>query len=168
MRPKFTVSRTALDLIMAFEGFRPDAMRLNDGRWMIGFGHTKTARAGVRITEADAEALLSYDLIGAARMINENLYAPITQNQFDALCSFAFNIGEPAFLTSPNAAPPERRPAAGCGRGDGALPQGRSRWRPHRGGCARASPRGREGDVPAARGRLDRGLDTGPAAATRL
>jgi lysozyme len=101
MRPKFTVSRTAVDLIMAFEGFHPDAMRLNDGRWMIGFGHTRTARAGVRITEADAEALLSYDLIGVARMINENLYAPISQNQFDALCSFAFNIGDQAFLSSP-------------------------------------------------------------------
>ena len=86
---------------MAFEGFRPKSARLDDGRWTIGYGHTQTAREGVRITEADAEALLLYDLIQASHTVNEHVYAPLTQNQFDALVSFVFNIGVRAFRGSP-------------------------------------------------------------------
>ena len=86
---------------MAFEGFRAKAAQLDDGRWTIGFGHTATAREGAEITEADAEALLLYDLIQAAHAVNEHVYAPLGQNQFDALVSFAFNIGARAFKSSP-------------------------------------------------------------------
>jgi lysozyme len=95
------VSRSAVELIKAFEGFRTRAAQLDDGRWTIGYGHTLTARAGAEITERDAEALLLYDLIQAAHAVNEHVYAPLTQNQFDALVSFAFNIGPRAFRGSP-------------------------------------------------------------------
>lgn len=86
---------------MAFEGFRAKSAQLDDGRWTIGYGHTATAREGAEITEADAEALLLYDLIHAAHAVNEHVYAPLNQNQFDALTSFAFNIGPRAFKSSP-------------------------------------------------------------------
>jgi len=86
---------------MAFEGFRPQSARLDDGRWTIGYGHTLTAREGAQITEADAEALLLYDLIQASHTVNEHVHAPLTQNQFDALVSFVFNIGVRAFRGSP-------------------------------------------------------------------
>src|SRR6185312_6085540 len=101
MRPRLSVSRSAVELIMAFEGFRAKAAQLDDGRWTIGYGHTATAREGAEITEADAEALLLYDLIHAAHAVNEHVYAPLNQNQFDALTSFAFNIGPRAFKSSP-------------------------------------------------------------------
>jgi lysozyme len=101
MRPRLTVSRSAVELIMAFEGFRPKSARLDDGRWTIGYGHTLTAREGAQITEADAQALLLYDLIQASHTVNEHVYAPLTQNQFDALVSFVFNIGVRAFRGSP-------------------------------------------------------------------
>jgi lysozyme len=101
MRPRLTVSRSAVELIMAFEGFRPQSARLDDGRWTIGYGHTLTAREGAQITEADAEALLLYDLIQASHTVNEHVHAPLTQNQFDALVSFVFNIGVRAFRGSP-------------------------------------------------------------------
>jgi lysozyme len=101
MRPRFSISRSAVELIMAFEGFRSEAARLDDGRWTIGYGHTRTAREGSKITEADAEALLLYDLIQIGHAVNEHVYAPITQNQYDALVSFVFNIGERAFRGSP-------------------------------------------------------------------
>ena len=91
MRPRLTVSRSAVELIMAFEGFRAKAAQLDDGRWTIGYGHTATAREGAEVTEADAEALLLYDLIQASHAVNEHVYAPLNQNQFDALVSFAFN-----------------------------------------------------------------------------
>jgi lysozyme len=101
MRPRLSVSRSAVELIKAFEGFRAKAARLDDGRWTIGYGHTLTAREGAELTEPDAEALLLYDLIGAAHAVNEYVFAPLTQNQFDALVSFVFNIGVRAFRGSP-------------------------------------------------------------------
>jgi lysozyme len=101
MRPRLSVSRSAVELIMAFEGFRARSAQLDDGRWTVGYGHTATAREGAEITEADAEALLLYDLIQASHAVNEHVYAPLSQNQFDALVSFAFNIGPRAFKSSP-------------------------------------------------------------------
>ena len=101
MRPRLSVSRSAVELIMAFEGFRAKSAQLDDGRWTIGYGHTATAREGAEISAADAEALLLYDLIHAAHAVNEHVFAPLNQNQFDALVSFAFNIGARAFKGSP-------------------------------------------------------------------
>ena len=101
MRPRLSVSRSAVELIKTFEGYRSKAAHLDDGRWTIGYGHTLTAREGAEISEPEAEALLLYDLIGASHAVNEFVHAPLTQNQFDALVSFVFNIGVLAFRGSP-------------------------------------------------------------------
>ncbi len=93
MYPRHQVTRTAIDLIKRFEGYRHKAAQLPDGRWTLGYGHTLTARQGAEVPEEDAEALLLYDLIGVAHVINEHTFAPLNQNQFDALASFVFNIG---------------------------------------------------------------------------
>ena len=100
MTPRHRVSRTAIDLIKRFEGYRQKAAQLPDARWTIGYGHTLTARQGAEVAENDAEALLIYDLIAVAHAVNEQVFAPLTQNQFDALCSFAFNIGLDNFRSS--------------------------------------------------------------------
>ncbi|MDB5446740.1 MAG: lysozyme family protein, partial [Phenylobacterium sp.] len=100
MTPRLQVSRAAIELIERFEGYRRKAARLPDGRWTIGYGHTLTAREGAEVSEADAEALLLYDLIGVAHSVDELTYAPLTQNQFDALCAFAFSVGPDAFRGS--------------------------------------------------------------------
>lgn len=100
MKPRHQISRAAIDLIKRFEGYRPKAARLPDGRWTIGYGHTLTAREGAEVSEKDAEALLLYDLISVAHTVNELTYTPLNQNQFDALCCFAFNIGLENFRRS--------------------------------------------------------------------
>jgi lysozyme len=100
MKPRHQVSRAAIELIKKFEGYRQKAAQLPDGRWTIGYGHTLTARQGAEVSEADAEALLMYDLIAVAHAVNEHSYTPLTQNQFDALCCFAFNIGVDNFRRS--------------------------------------------------------------------
>ncbi len=89
-RPKAgqRTSRAGVELIKTFEGFRPRAARLPDGRFVVGYGHTQSAREGVRIAEADAHALLIYDLLTVEAAINEWVFAPLTQNQFDALVWF--------------------------------------------------------------------------------
>ena len=100
MKPRHQVSRAAIELIKKFEGYRQKAAQLPDGRWTIGYGHTLTARQGAEVSESDAEALLMYDLIAVAHAVNEHSYAPLTQNQFDSLCCFAFNIGVDNFRRS--------------------------------------------------------------------
>ena len=100
MKPRHQVSRAAVDLIKRFEGYRQKAAQLPDGRWTVGYGHTLTAREGASVSEKDAEALLLYDLISVAHSVNEHTYAPLNQNQFDALVCFAFNIGLDNFLRS--------------------------------------------------------------------
>jgi len=100
MTPRHRVSRAAIDLIKRFEGYRRKAAQLPDGRWTIGYGHTLTARQGAEVSEQDAEALLLYDLIAVAHGVNEGVYTPLNQHQFDALCAFAFNIGAENFRGS--------------------------------------------------------------------
>ncbi|WP_293676678.1 lysozyme [uncultured Phenylobacterium sp.] len=100
MLSRHRVSRGAIELIKQFEGYRQKAAQLPDGRWTIGYGHTLTAREGAEVSETDAEALLVYDLISVGHAVNENTLAPIGQNQFDALCSFAFNVGLDNFRRS--------------------------------------------------------------------
>ncbi|WP_297508673.1 lysozyme-family localization factor SpmX [uncultured Caulobacter sp.] len=100
MKPRHQVSRAAVELIKRFEGYRQKAAQLPDGRWTVGYGHTLTAREGATVSEKDAEALLLYDLISVAHSVNEHTYAPLNQNQFDALVCFAFNIGLDNFLRS--------------------------------------------------------------------
>jgi len=100
MNPRYKASRAGIDLLKDFEGFRSESARLPDGRWTIGYGHTKSARAGVTISEADASALLQYDLIEVVAAVNDLVFTPITQNQFDSLVCFAFNVGLAGFRTS--------------------------------------------------------------------
>ena len=87
MQPRQRVSRAAIELIKRFEGYRRAAAQLPDGRWTIGHGHTLTARQGAAVSPDDAEALLLYDLIAIAHALNEAVFTPLNQNQFDALAS---------------------------------------------------------------------------------
>ena len=98
--PRQQVSRAAIDLIKRFEGYRRKAAQLPDGRWTIGYGHTLTARQGAEVSEADAEALLIYDLIGVTSVVDELVFADLNRNQAAALYAFAYSVGLDAFRRS--------------------------------------------------------------------
>lgn len=87
-------------LIKSFEGFRPRAVRNEAGAWVIGYGHTASAREGATIGEPDAELLLQYDLMPVVKALNDGVRSPLNQHQFDALASFAISVGVEAFLQS--------------------------------------------------------------------
>ena len=94
-------SQAGLDVIKAFEGFRGRSELLPNGRWIIGYGHVRRAKEGVRVNESEAEAILrEYDLPPVERFVMRCVLAPTTQNEFDALVSLAFNIGPKAFASS--------------------------------------------------------------------
>ena len=99
-RPRLKVSREGIVLIKSFEGFRPRAVQGEDGRWVIGYGHTASAREGLTVGEPDAELLLQYDLMPVVKALNERVGAPLNQHQFDALASFALSVGVDRFLSS--------------------------------------------------------------------
>ncbi|MEM9844669.1 MAG: lysozyme, partial [Pseudomonadota bacterium] len=94
-------SERGLELVKSFEGFYRRAVSFDNGRWVIGYGHTKAARAGLGILRDEAEAVLrEYDLPRVERRITELVMTPLNQHQFDALVSFVFNIGVREFRNS--------------------------------------------------------------------
>jgi len=98
-KPK-TISDRGLNMLKNFEGVRYKAYRDAVGVWTIGYGHTKTASPGMSITPAEAERLLRQDLERFEQAVRDRVTVPINQNQFDALVSFAFNVGVGAFRKS--------------------------------------------------------------------
>jgi len=90
-----------VDLIKESEGLRLEAyMPTPNDVWTIGYGHTKTAKPGMRITIAGAEALLKHDLAWVEAALKKYVKVPLTQNQYDALASFIYNLGETNFKNS--------------------------------------------------------------------
>lgn len=87
-------------LIKSFEGFRPRAVQREEGGWVIGYGHTLSARDGATVSETEAELLLQYDLIPVVKAVTEAARVPLNQHQFDALASFAYSIGVDRFHAS--------------------------------------------------------------------
>ena len=100
MSTKLTISDVGLRLIKAYEGFRPVDLELMSGHRVVGYGHRVMNGQNMLVSEAEAEALLLDDLAPYEAMINDSIFAPLTQSQFDALCSLAFNIGPKRFLES--------------------------------------------------------------------
>ena len=94
-----------LSLIKAFEGWRSEAYRDSVGVWTIGYGHTAAAGAprpvpGMVITKAEGERMLRNDLLIYELAVNNALKVDVTQNQFDALVSFCYNVGPGNFKKS--------------------------------------------------------------------
>jgi len=92
------VTDEALDLIREFEGFRGRAYRCPAGVWTIGYGHTAMAgtpavTAGMELTRAEADAILRRDVAAVAEGVRRLLRARLSERQFSALVSFAFNVG---------------------------------------------------------------------------
>lgn len=88
------LSTKGLALIKKHEGLRLKAYRCPAGVLTIGYGHTgPDVKEGLEINQAKANCLLDSDVRFAVKKVNELVKKPITQNQFDALVSFTFNLG---------------------------------------------------------------------------
>ena len=100
------VSDTGLDLIKSFEGLRLDAYKPVKGEtyYTIGFGHYgPDVLPGMHITYDQALDLLRKDVVKYETHVS--LSDPVyhwTQNEFDALVSFAYNVGSITQLTAKN------------------------------------------------------------------
>ncbi|MGL4648912.1 MAG: lysozyme [Caldilineaceae bacterium] len=93
------------DIVAHFEGFRADAYLCPAGVYTMGYGTTRGAdgkpvRPGMRVSEADARALLMRDLAGAARAVETLVSVPLADHERAALISFVYNVGQGAFAAS--------------------------------------------------------------------
>ena len=89
----------AILLIKSFEQLRLNSYLCPAGVWTIGYGHTDGVNQGMLITEKTADGFLKQDIRNAEHCINQ-MDVGLTQEQFDALVSFVFNVGVQAFNTS--------------------------------------------------------------------
>lgn len=92
------ISQRGIDLIKSFEGFRAQSYKclVTEKYFTIGYGHYgPDVRIGQVITKAQAEELLMKDLERFVAAVNKYDYTyDFTQNEFDALVSFTYNLGE--------------------------------------------------------------------------
>lgn len=87
-----TTSERGLSLIKSFEGLRLESYLCPAKVWTIGYGHTSGVKHGQTITEEQAEQFLKDDLLTFEKaVLAHNL--KLSQNQFDALVSFTYNVG---------------------------------------------------------------------------
>lgn len=68
--------------------------------WTIGYGHTRGVKEGDTCSEAQALAWLQMDLAEAEHTVLTEVDVPLSQNQFDALVDFVFNVGAGNFRSS--------------------------------------------------------------------
>lgn len=98
------MSEKAKKLLMEWEGFCNKAYKCvaSEKYYTIGFGHYgKDVSKGMAITRADAEKLLEKDLRAFESKVEKyNDVYHWTQNQFDAMVLFAYNVGSIDKLTN--------------------------------------------------------------------
>lgn len=88
------IGAKGVKLIKEFEGLELKAYKDSVGVVTIGYGSTGDhVFMGQTITEAQAEALLRKDIARFEKGVDDLVKVPLTQNQFDALVSFSFNLG---------------------------------------------------------------------------
>lgn len=98
------VSDIGREKITQREGERLRSYRDSVGIWTVGVGHISDhyfkVGPNTTITREKSQELLIYDLNEVEQAIADTIRVELNQNQFDALASFIFNIGVPAFRKS--------------------------------------------------------------------
>lgn len=91
-------SQAGIDLIKEYESTKLVAYRCPANKWTLGTGSTfwpdgTPVKEGDTVTEQGAEDLLSATLVSFEIALEKMLKVPVSQNQWDALTSFIFNVG---------------------------------------------------------------------------
>ena len=93
-------SEACIEFIKGFEGFKANAYLCPAGVWTIGYGTTEYVDSGDTVTEEEACDLLRKDVQEAADAVDDLVDVELSQPQYDALCSFIYNVGRSAFANS--------------------------------------------------------------------
>lgn len=93
-------SQNGINLIKQFEGCHLAAYKCPAGVWTIGYGHTAGVQPGQKISAVQAEAYLRADLEKYEQKVDKYSRYGWNQNEFNALVSFAYNVGSIDQLTA--------------------------------------------------------------------
>lgn len=93
-------SQRGIDLIKKFEGLELKAYLCPANVWTIGYGTTSNIKEGDIIDEETAELFLKKDVIRFENNVNTYVKVELSQNEFDALVSFTYNLGGGALKRS--------------------------------------------------------------------
>jgi lysozyme len=95
------INIAGIALIKGHEALELEACLGADGAVKVGYGHTgRGIRLGSRITEEEAERLLSSDLAWIEEAVSERVRVELSDNEFSALVSLVFDIGIRRFSES--------------------------------------------------------------------
>ena len=98
------IAESTLSFITKEEGFKNTAYKDSKGLLTIGVGHLIKADEQhlntATLTDEQVKELLKSDLKWCSEAVETSVKVPLTQNQFDALYSLCFNIGETNFKKS--------------------------------------------------------------------
>jgi len=98
---KMHISDEGLYLIKKFEGLELEAYQCAAGVWTIGYGYIKGVQEGDVWSEEKADYMLFRELEEEYEgYVNDYVHVPLNQCQFDALCSFVYNLGGNALKNS--------------------------------------------------------------------
>ena len=98
---KMQISDEGIYLIKKFEGLELEAYQCAAGVWTIGYGYIKGVEKGDVWSEEKADHMLIKELEHEYEgYVNDYVKVPINQCQFDALCSFVYNLGGNALKNS--------------------------------------------------------------------
>ena len=92
--------KDGMELTKSFEKCRLMPYKDSGGVWTDGWGNTHGVRPGFQITQEKADADLLANLQDAIDCVNDYVTSDLTQDQFDALVDFVFNVGVTAFKNS--------------------------------------------------------------------
>ncbi len=94
-------NQAGVDLIKRYEGLELEAYLCPANVLTIGYGHTgDDVEPGMTIDEHQAEDLLRKDLVRFERAVERLVSVPVNPNEFSALVSLTYNIGEGNFSSS--------------------------------------------------------------------
>ncbi len=96
----YITSQNGIEFLKSYEGCVLKAYQDAVGIWTIGYGHTSGVTSGMMITTTQAESYLKSDLLKIGNYVNNYVTTTLTQNMFDALVSFTFNVGAGALKRS--------------------------------------------------------------------
>ncbi len=94
------INEAGLRILKEFEGLELEAYRDIVGVLTIGYGHTKNVVEGQIISEEQADELLREDLHWAQEAVEKLVTVELSENEYSALVSLMFNIGETQFAKS--------------------------------------------------------------------
>jgi lysozyme len=94
------ITSFGLSFLVQLEGYKLKAYLDGANVPTICVGHTKGVRIGDVATKAQCEVYLKEDIKVSEAVVRKYVKVTITQNQYDALVLFVFNVGETNFRTS--------------------------------------------------------------------